>query len=760
MAKFYQLGLIVLFPFTVWSQAVVLTGHVEDAEGKNLAYAHILFHQDSTLRASDADGNFKHALVRGDVSLSISFTGYETLSATLLINRDTSVTFILSEKIDQLKEVVVTSQKYSQADIFESTRSSTAIVTQDDINAIPVLGGEADVLKTIQLLPGTIRGVEGSSDLFVRGGAADQNLVLLDQAPIYNTSHLFGFLSVFNPDILEKVEVTNGGFPANYGGRLSSVLDIQSKPDMAVTTHVSGDIGLIASRVFIEQPLVKNKIGIWVGGRRTYVDQVMKALDENVPYFFYDLNGKLIANISRRDKIQVAYYGGEDNLDYFRDRNGDGDGVTTSFKSGNNSQTIQWNRDWLNNWSTNVSLIRTAYRYNIRNAFEENELLAVSDIEDLGAKVLFENDSVSRGAIIKAGLDWTQHRVSPNVINTAGLVAEFLESSYAGGRQADEMAAHFQYEWSPLRNWRINAGLRTSLTVVENRSYFYPEPRLSLRYSLDTKNSIKLSYSRMVQSMHRVSSSAVSSPTDIWYPVTDKISPQTSHQVSAAWQRMLPAAKMFLSIESYYKKMDNLIGYEEGTNLFFNTDFESSLLQGEGKAYGFEFLMRKEAGKFTGWISYTLSWSWRRFDEINHGNWFYSRYDRRHNGAVVVQYAFKKRWAFSMVWEFISGSRFTPVIGKYLVLSPGLNGVDIVPVYSKVNGVKLADTHRLDLGIKFRSQPEKKFQWQWFAGVYNVYNRASPVSINIRQDQTDQSLSYEQPGLFGLLPFISYGFKF
>ena len=260
--------------------------------------------------------------------------------------------------------------------------------------------------------------------------------------------------------------------------------------------------------------------------------------------------------------------------------------------------------------------------------------------------------------------------------------------------------------------------------------------------------------------MHRISNSAVSSPTDIWYPVTDSIRPQTSHQFALAWQRQLNSEQLFLSVEGYYKQMDQLIGYEEGTNLFLNTDFESKLIQGKGKAYGFEFLLRKNGGKLTGWISYTLSWSHRQFDGINGGLWFPSRYDRRHNGAIVAQYAFSKRWAASLVWEYISGSRFTPVIGQYAIVAPTLTGADLIPVYSGINEVKLAASHRLDIGLKFKSSPDRKFQWQWFAGVYNVYNRANPIGINIEQDEVDKSMRYTQPGLFGLLPFLSYGFKF
>jgi hypothetical protein len=296
--------------------------------------------------------------------------------------------------------------------------------------------------------------------------------------------------------------------------------------------------------------------------------------------------------------------------------------------------------------------------------------------------------------------------------------------------------------------------------VVTNKYYLFPEPRISVRYSLNQSQALKFSYSRMVQYMHRISNSAVSSPTDIWYPVTDSIRPQTSHQLALAWQRKLRGKDIFVSIEGYFKTMHQLIGYEEGTNLFLNTDFESRLIQGMGRAYGLEFLLKKNSGKLTGWLSYTLTWSHRQFDGINGGKWFPSRYDRRHNGAVVAQYAFNRRWALSMVWEFISGSRFTPVIGQYVLFAPTLTGADLIPVYSGINEVRLAPSHRLDIGLKFKSKPSRKFRWQWFAGVYNVYNRANPIGINIEQDELDGSLRYTQPGLFGLIPFLSYGFKF
>lgn len=722
--------------------------------------ASVVVSPDSLATTTDNEGRFRLSLPHGKKQITISYTGYERLSATVVLDGDTLVYLTLASRVSQLQEVTVNADRFSSEDLVQSTRTGTTTLTPKDINAIPVLGGEADLIKTLQLLPGTVRGVEGSSDLFVRGGAADQNLVLLDGAPIYNTSHLFGFLSVFNPSILDHVEAINGGFPAELGGRLSSILNITSNASVAKETKLSGDLGLIASRLYLEQPLVENKASFWVAGRRTYIDQVMKATGEELPYFFYDINGKVIVEPSERDKFEFSFYNGEDILDIFRDRNNDGNGFLTSYASGNASQSFRWRRLGDQRWSSDVSLVRSQYDYNVSNAFEENRLMAMSDIEDYGAKIVIRYDSLKGNASFQFGAEWIRHAISPSVINTTGTIAELLESSASRGKLAHELAFHAQHEFAFSPRLRVNAGFRASAGLANGRHYFVPEPRLSMRYSLSEEQSIKFSYSRMAQYMHRISNSAVTTPMDVWYTITDEIAPQTSHQLAAAWQRFASSQKIFFSAELYYKTMRNLIGFEEGTNLFFNTDFASRLIQGTGMAYGLELLTRKEAGRFTGWISYTLSWSHRQFNEINSGGWFPSRYDRRHNGALVTQYSFGKRWAASLVWEFISGARFTPVVGQYAVLAPTLTGVDLIPLYSKINQVKLGDTHRLDAGIKFMSKPGKKFQWQWFAGVYNVYNRASPVGMIIEQNETDGSLRYLQPGLFGLLPFVSYGFKF
>ena len=733
---------------------------VTDSDGEVLPFACILVLPDSVSSITSENGTTTLEVSPGNKRFAVKYIGYEGVELEIFIRKDTSITFNLTPKPDLLNEVIITSRRYSQENLVSSASSGTVSLKRKDITALPAIGGEADVIKALQLLPGSTRGVEGSSDIFVRGGAADQNLVLLDDFPIYNTSHLFGFLSVFNSDILEEVKAVHGGFSAESGGRLSSILHITSNNHIAEKTYVSGEIGLIASRLYIEQPLVKEKLSVWVAGRRSYIDQVFKATGEEIPYYFYDLNGKIIYKPSKSDQLELSYYGGQDIFNYSRNRDKDGYEFSSKYNSGNTSQTLQWKHQHFNGWNTKLSINRTTFQYYINNSFKDNQLISFSDIEDYGAKVFFANDSIWKNTGLKTGFEWTRHEVSPLIINSTGFFSDLRESSSNTIRQEmHEAAAFLQHDWTLSRRLLVSTGFRGSMALLEHKKYFMPEPRFSLRYSIRDHQSIKLSYSRMAQFMYRISNSTISSPTDIWYPVSDETPPQSSHQVSTAWHSFIPAYNIFISTEAYYKDMQNLIGYEEGTNLFINSDFASKLIQGTGRAYGFEFLMRKETGRLSGWLSYSLSWAWRRFDGLNNGNWFPSRYDRRHNGAVVMNYKLHSRWEASLVWEYLSGSRFTPILGQYVVTSASYNGIELIPVYSRINQVKLADSHRLDLGIKFKSKLEGRFRWHLFAGVNNVYNRASPVGIFIEKNKKGQ-LQYTQPGLFGLLPFFSFGFNF
>ena len=730
-------------------------GRVFDGQGKPLPGTNVQAVNRQKSTATGVEGDFRLALPPGSVTLVLSHTGFQKLSLKFNLTRDTLITVFMESLTEQLDEVVVSAERLLQSDQFSETRASTYTLSGKEISSIPVLGGEADLIKTIQLLPGVSKGVEGTSDLFVRGGAADQNLVLLDGAPVYNTGHLFGFLSVFNPDILEGVEAMNGAFPASYGGRLSSILNVRSQSRPIDRFRMNGNVGLLASRLMVAQPVIKNKLDVWVAGRRTYIDQVVRVVGESLPYFFYDLNAKVSYRPSARDYLEFTYYSGQDVLDF---QGSERRNINSDFIIGNRTQTLFWRKSLRRNLHSELNLYGTKFNYTIENTFEDSRLFVNSSIQDWGGKLKMQWDSL--GSIsLSGGLESVHHRVSPNVINTSGEISELLQSSATRPQTSLETSAFVQADGAWQNRWTWSVGFRLSSAWVTNKLYTKPEPRLALRYQISERSAVKASYSRMAQYLHRVSSAAVAFPTDIWYPVTNRVSPQTANQGTLAWQHVIPARGLFVSLEGYYKDMNQLIGYREGTNLFLNTEFEDQLIQGRGRAYGLEFLLKKESGKLTGWISYTLSKSTRQFDEINQGNSFLARYDRRHNGAVVANYQLTGRWSLSAVFEFISGSRFTPVIGQYALPSPTLIGVDLVPVFAPINSVKLADTHRLDLGVKLHGRQRKRWQGEWFAGVYNVYNRAAPIGISI-EPNGDGSFRYQQPGLFGLLPFISYGFKF
>lgn len=747
------------FSLSASAQTHILQGFVLDSVGLSLSQAHI---QTSIKKSAvtDSAGSFLIQVPKGKFQITISYTGYKKFSQSLSIARDTIIYFFLQTKNEELNEIIVTADRTLQSDQFETTRMSTNTLSGKEISSIPVLGGEADLIKTIQLLPGVTKGADGTTDLFVRGGAADQNLVMLDGAPVYNTGHLFGFLSVFNPDMLDKVESINGAFPSEYGGRLSSILDVSSKSTMPNRTKLKGNIGLLASRLMIEQPIVKDKLAIWVAGRRTYVDQVIRLTGEELPYFFYDLNAKVIYKPNARDRMEFTIYEGNDVLDFsrapratLRNRN-----ITNSFTLGNSTQTFLWKRNFYN-FNTTLSLYRTVFQYNIQSTFTDNALFVNSSIVDVGGKWIIASDSLKKKISVKGGVEMVQHQVAPNRITTTGEISDILKSGATTPQTALETSGFFHVDGSLTPRLRFNAGARVSSAYVNNTFYVNPEPRVAFRYAIDSLTAIKASYSRMAQYLHRVSSAAVAFPTDIWYPVTSRVKPQTADQIALGVQRTFPKQNVYVSVEGYYKWMHDLIGYKEGASLLLNTNFENQLVQGKGLSYGLEVLIKKESGKLTGWISYTLAKSERQYDEVNNGDWFLARYDRRHNLAVVMNYQLSKRWSVSSVFEFISGSRFTPIIGQYVVPAPSLAGIDLIPVYAPINSVKLADTHRLDVGVKYRTRPDKKLQGEWFVGVYNVYNRAAPIGIVIRPNG-DGSFRYEQPGLFGLLPFVSYGFKF
>jgi hypothetical protein len=631
-----------------------------------------------------------------------------------------------------------------------------------NLKSIPSIGGEVDVLKVVQLLPGVAKGVEGGTGMFVRGGDADQNLVVLDEAIVYNVGHLFGFFSVFNPDAVKDLTLTKGAFPAYYGGRLSSVLDIRMNEGNASGLHGSGGIGLLSSRLTLEGPIIEDKMSFLISGRRTYIDQVFKLASLNLPYYFYDLNTKVNYTINHKNRIYVSSYFGNDVLRVSTDVSDSGSSSEDIFGFGfelkNITQTVRWNHLFSEKIFSNTSFIHTLFNYDIRGSFDENNLLIQSEVRDFGIKSDFTNYYNSKSTL-KYGVHVINHRFRPNIISTSGEISDFLASQQGDIQQSLESAIYGNYEWNMDTSTTISGGLRLSSSAVSGKFYGGYEPRFSAKRNIGKNGAVKASYSRMYQYMHRVSSSSVALPTDLWYPITKNIKPQNADQVAVGYHYFYPKANTLFTVEAYYKWMRNLIEYKEGTNLILNNNFEESLLQGNGKAYGFEFLAKRDVGRLTGWAGYTLSWSKRQFDGLNGGKEFWARFDRRHDISLVMNFELSKRHILSAVWVYSSGSRFTPIIGQYFIPNAALTDIEIIPIYTERNAVALNASHRLDFNWVIKNKKERRFKYEWHIGGYNMYNRATPFSIRIVPDENG-GYKYEQPGLFGFIPSIAFNFNF
>ncbi|NJC26305.1 TonB-dependent receptor [Neolewinella antarctica] len=704
------------------------------------------------------------------VTLQFSFLGYATATRTVPATGNLALDVKLRATDNKISEVVVTAGRSStELEDIRSTQTSTVTIPIDEIRTIPSLGGEVDIIKVIQLMPGITRGGEGSTGMFVRGGDADQNLVLLDEAVVYNIGHLFGFFSVFNPDALRDVTVTKGGFPAHYGGRLSSVLDVRMKEGNNQHYRVEGGIGLLSSRLTIEAPIVKNKASFLISGRRTYIDQAFGLIGSDVPFYFYDLNAKLNYEISERDHLYFSSYFGNDVLSFKDNKlsdevSEDEDGsidlnLNFGFELGNFTQTVRWNRIYNPKLFSNLSLIRTAFDYNIDGKVGENAILIKSAIQDFGAKIDYTN-FVDDRTQLRWGGALTVHRFRPNVLNAAGEISEFIENTEGPQLITVEPALYAGGETRLGERWTVQGGLRLSGAVVKDRNYFGFEPRLSTNYALGEQSSIKASYSRMKQYIHRVSSSSLALPTDLWYPVSAAVRPQASHQVAAGYHVLFPEKNLTFSGEAYYKTMRDVIEYREGSDLILNDNFEEQLLQGDGYSWGAEFLLRRRAGRVNGWLGYTLAWSRRQFDELNNGEGFWARYDRRHYLTFVGNWEISPRFTFSTVFEYASGARFTPVVAQFLYPDPTLTTVELVPIYTKRNALSLSDSYRLDVNFVWRNKPGKRFRSEWHVGAYNLTNRATPYTVRVNVDENTGALRYEQPGLFGFVPSVAYNFRF
>ena len=757
---------------TTLANKYTISGYVKNSSGEELIGATIYIRDLETGTVTNVYGFYSITLPEGKHSLEYSYIGHETLLKEINLNENKRIDISLFEASETLEEVVVTAERKN--DNIVRTEMSTMKLQAIEIKKIPALFGEIDVIKTLQLLPGIQSTGEGFSGFTVRGGSPDQNLILFDEATVYNASHLMGFFSVFNNDAIKDLKIYKGDIPAQYGGRLSSLLDIRMKEGNQKGFEATGGLGTISSRLTLEGPIIEDKWSVLISGRRTYVDILLLLSSDDATkstkLYFYDLNLKTNYKINDKNRVFVSGYFGRDVLklsDLF------------SFDWGNYTLTTRWNHLFTEKLFSNFSFIYSKYDYKMESGDENLGFEWFSNLEDFKFKAdlnYFPNPKNN----IKFGLEVIHHHFIPGVARSSFSLSDNtirMPESYAL-----EYGLYLSNEHKLLDNLTLNYGLRWSLfqnmgdatsynfddnyekidSTVYDRWEIYNtfsglEPRLSLNYTLNQKSSIKASYSRTLQYVHLASNSTAGSPLDVWVPSSPNIDPQLADQVALGYFRNFLDNKIETSVEVYYKEMQNQIDFKDFAELTLNAEYESEFRIGEAWSYGAEFLIRKQQGKLTGWISYTLSKTERKIPEINDGKIYVSSYDRPHSISIVGSYDLGKRWNFAATWVYASGTPVTFPTGRYE------QGNMIVPIYSERNGYRMPDYHRMDLSITLKSKekPNKRLSSELNLSIYNVYNRHNPWMIIFSEDETFvANTTAESFYILPILPAITWNFHF
>jgi hypothetical protein len=773
--KFIFSTLFILTIHLVFSQnKYTISGSIKDfSKGEELINATIKVKGQNLGARSNEYGFYSLTLPEGKYTFIISSSGFVAQEKELDLKQSEKIDFFLetqtNEKTQIIEEVKVTNIK-QDANIKEAIMGVERLDPKE-IAKVPVLFGEKDILKTMQLLPGIKSAGEGNSGYFVRGGAADQNLILLDEAPVYNASHLLGFFSTFNSDAIKDAVLYKGNQPANFGGRLSSVLDIKMNEGNNKRYNASGGIGLISSRLNLEGPIVKEKGSFLITGRRTYADVFLKATEKfkDNKLFFYDLNAKFNYRISKKDRLFLSGYFGRDKL---------GLGKIFGINWGNITGTLRWNRIINDKLFSNTSLIYSTYDYKISIKSGEVDFDILSKIEDYNLKQEFQYFLNTRNKI-KFGINAIHHTITPGQIkanNDAG-----LNTTNQKPTKSIESAAFISNEWSLSDNLNVNYGLRLSgYSLLGNNSnyYFYDqlgkvndtlnyrsnsiyktfwnlEPRVSFSYSYSKSASIKLAYARNAQNIHLISNSTSSSPTDVWLGSSLNTKPEVADQIALGWFKNFDDNKYELNVETYYKTMANQIDYRNGANTQANDLLEGELLYGIGRAYGLELILKKKRGKFTGWFSYTISKTERKIDGINNNEWYFAKQDRTHDLSLVAIYDISPKFSISALFVFYTGNAVTFPSGKYEV-----NGQTVYS-FTERNASRMPNYHRMDIGLTWYRKNTAKFESNFNFSVYNLYGRQNAYSIDFRQNEDDPTKTEAvQTSLFRWVPSITYNFKF
>ena len=761
-----------------------ISGYVKDAfSGESLLGASILIKEINKGTQSNEYGFYSITLPAGKYTVISSYLGFNNKVDTLRLNKNIRLNINLSSKAIQSAEVTVTSKRADEN--VKSTQMSTQTLEMEKVKTLPVILGEVDILKTLQLLPGVQSAGEGNSGFYVRGGGPDQNLVLLDEAVVYNTGHLFGFFSVFNSDAINNTSIIKGGIPAEYGGRLSSVVNVNMKEGNNKTYHATGGIGLISSRLTLEGPIQKNKSSFMFAGRRTYIDVLTKPLAgnnerlKNSGYYFYDLNMKLNYQFSDKDRLFLSGYFGQDVFKFSGERFG------IRFPWGNTTTTLRWNHLFNDKLFVNTTAIYSDYIFKLGASQSNFDFELFSGVRDFTTKVDFDFFPNIRNQM-KFGALYTFHRFTPTTatgtIGEATITPEKINRQYA-----NEAAFYISNDFDLTDELRLNTGVRYSMfqqigpydryvgnadgVIVDTIAYsnfenikFYHglEPRLSLRYTLDRSSSIKASYTITNQYIHLASLSGSTLPTDLWIPSSSLVKPQRCTQYAIGYFRNFKEDTYETSVELYYKDLTNQVEFKENSTGQLSPNIENDLTFGTGRSYGAEFFLKKAQGKFNGWIGYTLSYAERTFPELQGGRTFYARYDRRHDGSIVLSYTKSKKWTFGAVFVYGSGAAFN--LPTHLIFFSGTQGLYYEDDYR--NKYRLIPYHRLDLSATYTQKKTEKFESVWNFSIYNVYNRQNQYIIyldiqgNVLDPNAGLKIQPKQITVFPFIPSVTWNFKF
>ena len=752
---------------------LTISGKISDqANGESLIGATVFISELKTGAASDIYGNFSISMKSGSYTIVFSYIGYKSELKKIDLQKNMTINVELNAKQENLPEVEITSEKDDNN--IRDAEMSTVKMDIKTIEKIPALFGEIDIIKAIQMLPGVQSVSEGSSGFSVRGGASDQNLILLDEATVYNASHLMGFFSVFNNDAIKDVKLYKGDIPANFGGRLSSVLDIRMNEGNSKEFEVNGGIGLIASRLTVEGPILKDRCSFIVSGRRTYADLYLplsseKALQNNKLYF-YDLNGKINYRVDENNQVFLSGYFGRD---VFKNQ-------FAQMQWGNGTGTFRWNHLFTKKLFSNFSAIYSDYRYLLgagdggASSFEWK-----ASLRDLGIKADL-TDYLNTNNTIKFGASLTYHMIDPGQANGTG-ESVFTSVSvpknyaletgiYAGNEQrlTDHFIAKYGLRFSMFQSigpgtvFHFDANYKALDSTVYKSGIFYNtytglEPRLGLLYEFNEKSSVKASYARTYQYLQLAQNTTIGTPLDIWFPASPNVKPQIGDQIALGYFRNFRKNTIETSVEVYYKWMNNVIDFKDFAQLLLNTQLEGEIRVGKAYSYGAEFLIKLNEKKLNGWISYTYSRAFRHIAEINNGNPYTAPYDKPNNIAIVLNYKISKRWMISANWVYATGSPVTFPTGRAVIDGK------VIAIYSDRNAYRYQDYHRLDLSATFSSKqkPGRKFTWDLNFSVYNAYARHNTWTINFTQDNLQPDVTYaEKVYLFGIIPSITFNFHF